>query len=175
MPFIEGTGVYGPYFAVGAPTAGVDEIQILTIGGTPTGATFRLAFDGYLSSAISWSSTNTTLIANVDGALEALPPIGTGGIATASVALTAGVGTISLTFSGARLAKREHALITAPAAHNLMTGTAPTVAVTASTEGVRATLRNAPTGAIYVDTTASSGKIYMNTAAAGAPTWTAQT
>jgi hypothetical protein len=100
MPVIEGAGpVVG---AAAAPTAGTSEVQTLTIGGTPTGGTFQLAFEGLITAAIPWSNVNATLIAAIDSALEALPSIGTGNIATAAGTLTAGIGTVTLTWRRAR-------------------------------------------------------------------------
>jgi hypothetical protein len=44
-------GVFRGYQSAGAPSAGTSEIQTLTIGGTPTGGTFTLAFDGFQTAA----------------------------------------------------------------------------------------------------------------------------
>ena len=73
----------GPLSNAGAPSAGTDEVQTITFGGTPTGGTFKLKFGSFTTAAISWSATNNTLRDNVDAALEALPNIGTGGVTTA--------------------------------------------------------------------------------------------
>lgn len=165
-PILAGVGV--PLLNAGAPVAGTDEVQTLTIGGTPTGGTFKLAFGGFTTAAITWSSTNATLIANIDAALEALPSIGTGGVATAAGSLTAGIGTITLTFSGANLAKLAQGLISV--ADNSLTGTSPTLGVTETTPGVTATGRGAAKGAKLIDTT--NGIDYINTGTDQAPTWT---
>lgn len=166
MPIIEGA-IGAPLQNAGAPVAGTDEVQTLTIGGTPTSGTFKLAYAGYTTAAITWSSTNATLVANVDAALEALPTIGTGGVTTAVGTMTAGIGTITLTFAG-NLGKRAVATITV--ANNSLAGTSPTVAVTETTPGVDATNRGAAAGALLVDTT--NKKLYINTGTAQAPTWT---
>lgn len=155
------------YTSAGAPSAGTDEVQTLTIGGTPTGGTFKIAFEGFTTAAIAWSATNATLIANIDAALEALPAIGTGGIATAEGSLTAGIGTITLTFAGNR---GKQAVPTMTIADNSLTGTAPTLAIAETTPGVDATGRGAAKGATLTDTT--NGKLYINTGTAIAPTWT---
>lgn len=105
-------GLGMPSTNAGVPGAGTSEVQTLTIGGTPTGGTFRLAFGGRRTAAITWSATNATLIANIDAALEALPTIGTGGITTAEGSLTAGIGTITLTFAGNLGARAVGSLIT---------------------------------------------------------------
>jgi hypothetical protein len=165
QPIIEGGYSYQN---AGAPVAGTDEVQTLTIGGTPDGGTFQLEFAGYTTAPISWSATNATLIANIDAALEALPPIGAGGVAVAVGSMTAGVGTATITFSGANLAKRAQPTIAVAA--NALTGTSPTVEVAETTPGVNATALGAAKGAMLIDTT--NGKAYINTGTAAAPTWT---
>jgi hypothetical protein len=160
-------GVYRGYSSAGAPANGTSEVQTLTIGGTPTGGTFTLAFDGFTTAPITWSATNATLIANIDTALEALPNIGTNGVTTAAGTVTAGIGTITITFA-ANLAALAVPTITVVA--NNLTGTAPTLAVAETTPGVTATGRGAPTGAGLIDTT--NGIQYINTGTALAPTWT---
>lgn len=157
---------YGPLTNAGVPGDGTDEVQTITFGGTPTGGTFKLKFGPFRTAAISWSATNNTLRDNVDAALEALPNIGTGGVTTAVGTMTAGIGTLTVTFAGA-LGKKAVALMTVD--NNSLTGTAPTVAVTETTPGVSATHRGAPTGAVLLDTT--NGISYQNTGTAAAPTW----
>jgi hypothetical protein len=152
----------------GAPVAGTDEVQTLTIGGTPTGGSFTLSFDGFTTAAIDWTATDATLIADVEAALEALPNVGTGGISAADGTLTSGIGTITLTFDGANLAKRVQPLITADGAE--LEGTDPTVAVAETTPGVNATGFGMPPGGIYHDIT--NAKAYINTGSAAAPAWT---
>src|SRR4051812_18325297 len=100
MPIIEGTGAGRMMSNAGAPSAGTNEVQTLTIGGTPTGGTFKLAFDGFTTGDITWTATDATLIANIDAALEALPNIGTGGVTTAAGTVSSGIGTITITFTG---------------------------------------------------------------------------
>jgi hypothetical protein len=153
----------------GAPTNGTSEVQTLTIGGTPTGGTFKLKYKNQITAPISWSATNNTLRDNVDAALEALTNIGAGNITTAVGTMTAGVGTLTLTFAGA-LAKLNTSLIAV--ADNSLTGTSPTVAVATTTPGVTATERGAPTGAELIRT--DTGVKYVNTGTATAPVWTQQ-
>src|SRR3954464_11821503 len=98
MPVIEGA-MGAPQQFAGAPVAGTDEVQTITIGGTPTSGTFRLTFEGFTTGDITWSATNATLVANIDAALEALDNIGTGGVVTAVATMTAGIGTATVTFS----------------------------------------------------------------------------
>lgn len=162
---IEG-GMEG-YTSAGAPAAGTDAIQTLTIGGTPTGGTFKIALEGFATAAITWSATNATLVGNIDTALEALQSVGTGGVTTAVGTMTAGIGTITLTFAGNR---GLQPVSVATIADNSLTGTAPTLAIATTTPGVRASGAGAAIGATLTDVT--NGKLYINTGTAAAPTWT---
>lgn len=170
---IIGGGPAPTYAAPGAPVDGTDEVQRLTIGGTPeAGSKFRLTYDGWTTEPIAWSATDATLVANVQAALDAIAPLDDGEVTVAEVSLTSGVGTISITFDGPNLSKRNVPL--AVASEFLKSdGTASTgtAAVTLTTAGVDATFRDAGTGAKYLDSTA--GIEYVNTGSAGAPTWSA--
>jgi hypothetical protein len=163
-PVIEGGFEYQN---AGAPSAGTSEVQTLTIGGTPTGGTFKIAFDGHTSGAITWSATDATLLANIQAALDAMPNIGTNGCVAAAGTVSSGIGTVTLTF-GANLAKLAVALMTI--ALNSLTGTSPTLAIAETTAGVTATARGAAPSATLTDTT--NKKLYINTGTALAPTWT---
>jgi len=77
---------------------GTAEVQTITFAATPSG-TFRLRLAGQRTAAITWSATNNTLRDNVDTALEALSNIGTSGVVTAVGTMTAGVGTLTVTFA----------------------------------------------------------------------------
>lgn len=161
-------GLGNVLFNAGAPTNGTTEIQTITIGGTPTGGTFTLVYDGLTTSPITWSATNATLVSNIQTALLALSNIGASGVAAAVGTMTAGVGTINLTFGGNLIGQALN-LITVGA--NNMTGTSPTVAVTRTTAGINATGRGAHTGARLVDTTNGKEYIQTNTTPPGI-TWT---
>ena len=169
MPTIEGAGLGTPLQSAAAPTAGVDEVQTLTIGGTPTGGTFALSFQGLTSNAITWTSVNATLLAAIQGALQGIPSIGGGGATATAGTLTAGIGTVLITFVGS-LAKK--AVPNVAIADNSLTGTAPTLAVAETTAGVDVTGRGAPKGALLIDTNA--GALFQNTGTASAPVWTAR-
>jgi hypothetical protein len=152
----------------GAPGAGTDEVQTLTIGGTPTSGTFTLSFQGAVTAPITWSSTNNTLVANIDAALGALRTIGgAANVTTAVGTMTAGIGTITITFVAAlgKLAVPTIAVVA-----NNLAGTSPTVAVAETTPGVTATHRGVAKGTVVTDTT--NGKLYINSGTAVAPTWT---
>lgn len=169
MPIITGgtiiEGGLGPYYTAGAPVNGTNEIQTITIGGTPTAGTFTLTFDGHTTGAITWSATNNTLLANIDTALEALPNIGTGGVTTADSTLSSGIGALLVTFTGNN-AKKNVALMTGTSS---LTGTAPTLAIATTTAGVTATQRGAAPGASLYDTT--NNDFYINTGTALEPVW----
>ena len=155
---------YGPRIHGAAPVNGTSEVQTLTIDAS--GGTFKLAFEGRKTAAISWSGTNTTLRDAVDAALEALPNIGTCVVTVAVGTMTNGVGTLTLTFAG-NLAKKAVATVTV--ADNSLEGTG-TLTVEETTPGVDATHRGAPKGALLIDTNA--GKLYIYTGTAREPTWT---
>jgi hypothetical protein len=160
-------GGIGLYEFAGTPGAGTSEVQTLTIGGPPTGGTFKLEFDGHVTADITWTAVDNTLIAAIDAALEALANIGTGGVTVADGTLTDGIGTVTITFGG-NLAKLAVPTITVE--ENALEGTAPTVAVEETTPGVTADFRGAKKGALVTDTT--NGILYINTGTALAPTWT---
>jgi hypothetical protein len=160
----------GPYYVTGAPSAGTNEVQTLDIKASTSGGTFKIGFDGKKSAAITWNATNATLLANIQAALDAMPNLGTNWVVAAAGTLTAGIGTITLTFSGGDVAKKAVPLMTVE--DNAITGGAiPTIAET--TPGVDATVKWAARGAILVRL--DGGLLYVNTSAtAGSPTWTAQ-
>lgn len=160
-------GKTGPFFNDGAPSAGTDCVQTITIGGSTTGGTFRLTYDGHTTAAITWSATTNTLIANVDAALGALNNIGSASnVTTADVDLSSGNGTFTVTFVAA-LGKK---VINAMTVTNNLTGGTHTLSCAITTPGVDATVRGASKGALVNDTT--NGKLYINTGTAAAPTWT---
>lgn len=106
--------------------AGEDEIQTVTVTGTPTGGTFTLTFAGDTTSAIAYNAAASA----VDTALEALSTIGTGNV---TVSGSAG-GPYTVTFVG-DFADLDVPLMTADGA--LLTGgTSPDVTVTQTNAGV---------------------------------------
>ena len=153
--------------SAGAPGAGTSAVQTLTIGGTPTGGTFKLSYDGRATAAITWSATNATLLSNINTALDALSNGGSGYIVATAASLTAGIGTISLTFSSV-LARRKVSVLAV--ADNSLTGTAPTLAIANTTPGVDPAGQGAPKGGLLSDST--NGKLYINTGSDSNPVWT---
>lgn len=156
------------YAYAGVPGAGTNEVDTLTIQSSTSGGTFTIAVaNGRTTGPISWSATNATLVANVDAALEALSNIGSGGVTTAVGTMTAGIGTITITFTGKNANTDFPAL--SIGTNSLTGGAAPTL--TTTTPGVAATFRTAPTGALLVDT--STPDLYINdSVTANSPTWT---
>jgi hypothetical protein len=128
--------------------AATDEVQTVTITGTPTGGTFTLGFGSVLTTALAYNATATT----VDTALEVV--VGAG-----NVVVTGGPGpgtAYTVTFAGT-LAGRNVTALTASGA-SLTGGTSPAVAVTTPTPGVSAVAKNevqaytvtgTPTGGTY--------------------------
>ena len=153
--------------SAGAPGAGTNAVQTLTIGGTPTGGTFKLAYEGNRTAAITWSATNSTLLANINTALDALPGFTAGDLVATAGTLTAGIGTILITAAGT-LARQPVTLLTVDT--NSLTGTTPTLAIATTTAGVAATGRGSGKGTFLTDTT--NGIAYINTGTAYTPTWT---
>lgn len=164
MPIIE--GAYGLLQYAGTPASGTNEVQTLTIGGTPTGGTFRLTFQGGQTGAITWTAVDATLIAAIDTALEALANVGAGNVTVAGTTMTSGIGAATITFTGT-LAAQDVGPITAQSS---LTGTAPTVTVAVTTPGVAVGGKGAPKGALLTDTT--NGVLYIQTGTAASPTWT---
>lgn len=161
-----GLGLGRPLRNFGAPANGSAEIDTITIGGTPTGGTFTLVYDGVTTAPITWSSTNATLVANILAGLVALGDIGSGNVTVAVGTMTAGVGTITVTYAGSLAALNVNPIMVGT---NSMTGTAPTVAVATTTSGVTATFRGAPKGAFCNDET--NGILYQNQGTADVPSW----
>ena len=162
MPRIEGT-FEGAILIAGAPSAGTSQVDTLTIDAT--GGTFKLAFEGLVTASISWSATNATLVANVQAALDAIASLGSGQTTVAVGTMTAGVGTLTITYGG-NLAKK--AITNKISVYtNALTGTA-TLSTAVTTPGVDADGRGAGKGTTLNDTT--NGIAYINTGTALAPT-----
>lgn len=172
MPVIEGAGLNAPVQNAGAPVAGTDEVQTTTIGGSPeTNSKFRLSFDGWITAYITWSNVNATLLTAIQTALNALPNVGASGVATAAGTLTAGIGTLTVTFNGGNVTKRAvPTLVTVDFLKSDNTASAGTCSTVETTPGVTPTALGMPKGGLLTDTT--NGKLYINTGTAAAPTWT---
>jgi hypothetical protein len=150
-----------------APVNGTNCIQTLTFGATITGGTFKLAFDGKTTAAITWSATNATLVANIDAAVEALATVGIGGVTTTAGTIVAGVnGTITVTHTGDR-SKQVVPAITI--ADNSMVGAAHTLTSAITTPGVEADGRISPKGTLCI--AIDTGILYQNSGTPPNPVW----
>lgn len=117
----------GPYSVVKNVAQGINEVQTVTISGTPTGGAFKLTYKGQTTADIAYNAA----AAAVDAALEALSTIGVG-----NVAVTGGPGPGTpyvVTFGGA-LAGQNVTDITAT--HTFTGGTTPGVTIANTTPGV---------------------------------------
>ena len=144
---------------LGQTTTAVNEVQTLTITGTPTGGTFRLSFKGIKTAAIAYNAN----AAAVQAALEALVSVGTGNVSCGGGALP---GTpVTITFQGA-LAGSPQPVVVFETSDNLLTGgTTPTGSVAVTTKGIAAgalkawdgtLLANPTTGPAVTNTTGGS-------------------
>lgn len=149
----------------GAPSNGTSQVWTLTFGSGTTTGNFKIRFDGYTTDNIAWSSTNNTLVANIDAALGALSSVnGAANVTTAVGTMTAGIGTITVTAAGDLAAEALPAMTVATQT------TGGTLSIATTTAGVDATGRGRGKGALITDTT--NGLLYINTGTAVAPTWT---
>ena len=144
----------------GVPVNGTDEIQILTVTGTPTGGTFTIGFGSFVTGNIDHDAAASA----VQTALRAIASIGATGC---TVTGSAG-GPWTVTFDGDPLQKLNVPLMTL-VTNALTGGSSPTVTPTVDTPGVDATHRLAPKAALLLDTT--NGAEYINTGVSGAPVW----
>jgi hypothetical protein len=108
------------------PAAGTNEVQTVTITGTPTGGTYTLTFNSQTTAAIPYNATAT----QVQNALVALSNIGSGDVLCAGGPHPATA--ITVTFQG-NLAGGDVPQMTATG--SLTGGTTPTVTVTTTTPG----------------------------------------
>lgn len=103
----------------------VNHTQTITFGGTPSGGTFTLSFNGQTTGNITWSGTAATLAANIQTALATLSNIGTGNVSVSSASNPV------VTFQGA-CGAQEQPLLTAT---NSLTGSSPTITPAHTTRG----------------------------------------
>jgi hypothetical protein len=151
------------YLATGSPSSGTNEVQTITFGSGQVSGNFYLRFNNSTTPVIAWSSTNATLVSNIDSALESLAKIGTGGVTTAVGTMTAGIGTITVTFTGIN-AHADVVEMTVPSKT-----TSGTIVVTTTTPGVAADGRTAANGSLLV--IGDTGAVYLNTGASPSPVW----
>lgn len=132
---------------LGQATTAVNEVQTLTITGTPTGGTFRLSFKGIKTAAIAYNAN----AAAVQSALEAISSIGAGNVSCGGGPLP---GTpVTITFQGA-LAGSPQPTVVFEASDNLLTGGAsPTGSVVVTTKGIAAGALKAWDGTLLANPT----------------------
>lgn len=117
---ITATGKYGPY------ASNTNEVQTVTITGTPTGGTFTLTFTGQTTSAIAYNATAAT----VQSALEALSNVNPGDV---TVTGGPGPGTAFTATFGGQYTGTDVAQMTASG--SFTGGTTPAVTVATGTAG----------------------------------------
>ncbi|MGH3991056.1 MAG: hypothetical protein ACRDSN_01170 [Pseudonocardiaceae bacterium] len=133
-------------FATGGSTiAGPNEVQTVTITGSPTGGTFTLTYSTQTTGAVAYNATAST----VQAALEALSNIAPGDVTAAGGPLPGTA--VTVTFTGA-LAGTDVTQMTASSA-GLTGGTTPTVTVTTTTAGGGATTLGYRAPPVNVDPT----------------------
>lgn len=162
-----GAGVTGVVNNAGAPSAGTNEVQTVTIANV-TGGTFAIGIDGHYTAPITWSNVNATLLSRINTALDGLASGGSSWIVATDSTLASGLGDLLLTFSGGDFAKKAMPLATI--ADLSLTGSGAEITVAETTPGVTATRRDAVPGSLVLDTT--NKKLYIHTGTQGAPTWT---
>jgi len=158
------------YNTATAPSAGTNEVQTLTFSGSISGGSFVLSYSNKQTGPIPWSSTNATLISNIQTSLNALATLGSGQTVVAVGTMTAGIGTATVTFSGSKVAKMDVAQMTKSSS---LTGSGADLAVSTSTPGVTADGRNSNKGTLCV--AQDTGHIYVQTGTAPNVTWTDKT
>lgn len=171
MPIIEGAGLGAPYLVGAAPNTAVNAVQLLTytaIGAgsnVATAGTFKVAFDGYRTTALAFNVS----AANLFAALNLLPSINAAGV---SATLGAGPPRVyTVTADGGNMAGNVLSLMTI--VDNLLVDGAAlpvNVIVTEDTAGEAATARGAVKGALLIDT--ATPDLYQNTGTALVPVWT---
>ncbi len=155
------------YLTPTTPVNGTNEVQTLTFSGSISGGTFILQFNNRSTGPIPWSATNATLVSNIDTSLEALSSLGAGQVVTAVGTMTAGIGTITVTFSGSKVAKLDVSQMNRVSS---LTGAGAAVEVSTTTPGVTADGRTSAAGTLLV--TADTGHLYVNLGTSPNPTWT---
>jgi hypothetical protein len=143
-----------PVWHLDGPT-GLNEVQTITITGSPTGGTFTLTYSGQTTAAIAYNAT----AAAVQSALEALSNINVNDITVAGGPGPATPWTVTFDsgldggqFDGTNVAEMT-------ATSSLTGGTTPAVAVTTTTGGG---------GAVTVNGVSISSQTYANAAAGAA-------
>ncbi len=136
------------------PINGTNCIQLVTIGGTPDGGSFKLITNGGATARILWSDTD--LVVNVQDALDTI--LGTDNTLVEDVSLTDGIGVFSVTFQNLQGSK----VVPVMTYKNSLTGTSPTVVIEIDTDGVLASFRDSLNGQILCYTGVTPDAMYQN-------------
>lgn len=157
MPIPTGAEV----FFAGVPVSATNEIQRLTITGTPTSGSLTATWSGQTTAAIAFNST----AAGLQSLLEALSNIDVGEVACSGGPLPGTA--IDITFQNGLGGLNQPAITTTD---SLGGGSVPASAITTPTPGVRGTYRGAAFGTVCCDTV--NGIFYEQTShSPAAPTW----
>lgn len=151
-------GAVGLAVATALPVNGTNEVQLVTVNGSPTGGTFTLTFDGHTTGTIAYNAAAAT----VQTALLALPNLDSGDVVVTG---SAG-GPWTLTFGGNYARSNVNALTATYS--GLTGGSSPTVTISTSTAGVAGTARGLGAGAILVD---PNGSCMVNIGTEVNPNW----
>lgn len=122
-------------------TVGVNQVDTITVTGTPTGGTFSVAYNGSTAVNVAYNATASAL----QSALEGLPTIGAGNVAVT------GTGPYTVTFQGA-LAEQNLANLVVSGA-GLTGGASPNAASVVTTPGVA--------GSLIVNDTSSGANVQV--------------
>lgn len=154
----DGSVFIAPYSATGITTltggSPANEVQTVTITGTPTGGTFALTFSGQTASGIAYNA----IASAVQTALVGLSNLDVGDV---TVTGGPGPGTPYVVTFGGTYADTDVPQMTA--ASSLTGGTTPAVAVTTTTPGTAVDLADLPAGWIDLGWITSDGVTYGRT------------
>lgn len=129
VQLIPGTYLAGTVIGQQTTLTATNDVQTLTVTGTPTGGSFIIGFNGDVSTAIAFNAA----VADVQAVLDAMPQIGVGGtVVSGSGALPGNAMTV--TFSGSTLAGRTMPAFTV-ISNSLTGGSSPAAAWAHTTPG----------------------------------------
>lgn len=153
-------------FFSGTPVSATNEIQRITITGSPAGGTFTILVEGQTTAAIAFNAS----AAAVQSAIEATSGVDVGEVACSGGPLPGTA--VDVTFQNG-LGGQNVNVMTANSA-GLTGGSTPTVTITTPTPGVRGTYRGAAYGTVCCDTV--NGIFYEQTShSPPTPTWSEPT
>ncbi|OFX13606.1 MAG: hypothetical protein A2W00_04455 [Candidatus Eisenbacteria bacterium RBG_16_71_46] len=150
----------------GVPVNGVNEVQRVTLDGSPTGGTFTLTYAGQETGNIAYNAT----AAVVQAALQALSNVEPGDVACSGGSLPATP--VDVTFQN-NLGGLNQTQMTGDGTSLTGVGDDEDVTITTVTPGVRGTYRGAQNGCVLAAKNGDgAGVLYENTGTRATPTWT---